>query len=325
MELLSEPIILRDGETLECRDLEVAFDFPAGSQNAVIQVLGDGVTIRDVRLFGPRDWPAVWVRPNMMGIRAENRVDLTVERVHIEGMPRAGFAGHGLTRLRMRDFSARHVFVGVNLNPTAPSFNCLFERVRVWDTWSDDVRYPSRVRPGGFVGGDGMAMNSLRSSILSECVMSGELFASYKTTNPQGLIVKACRGTSYMVQGVPAPPLGNGFSPARDVLLEDCIFDQGLGYDTESAGAVHLTLKIDGCRLHRCILVGAGRNGHGLKLTHEAVGIVVECCTINGFNGVEGKYAAHACDYVKSQGCSLNEDFALVNSFIDQQRILLVR
>ena len=326
MEKLVEPIVLGDGDTLENRDFEVSADFNGGSQNACIQVQGDGVTVRDVRVVGPREWPtAGWARPNTMALRAERRSGLTVERVSIDGLPKAGIVGFGLRDAVFRDIVISKVFVGVNLGPAEPSFGCTFERIRVSDTWGDQVAYPSRVRPGGCIGGDGMALNSLRDSTLTDCIVTGECFGSFKITNPIGVTVRGCRGTSFMVQGRAAPPTGDTMEPARDVLLEDCVFDQGLGFDTESAGAASVTFGVESCRFHRCIFNAAGRDGHGLKLTHDAHA-TVECCTFRGFNGTTGGgELAHALDLVASQGCTINGDFGRVNHFIEQDRHVLTR
>ena len=325
MEYLTAPITLMAGESLIGRDFWLTPDFAAGTQNAVIVVAGDDVTIKDVRLFGPRDWPTSgWARPNLMGIRAESRARLLIERVQIEGLPAHGIYGYGWSDMLIRDVVLRHVFVGINSNHYAPSYNVLIERVHVSDTWGTDPAYPSRVRPGGCVGGDGMALNSLRASKIKECIVTGEVYVGFKLTNPQEVAITGCRGTSLMVQGVASGEAGNGMTPARDVLIEGCIFDQGLGYDNESAGAMHITLHVASCHVHRNILNGAGRNGHAIKLTHDAHA-TIDCNVIRDFNGTEGAYDAHALDLVTSQGASANEDFVHVNRFVEQDLLVLVR
>jgi hypothetical protein len=73
------------------------------------------------------------------------------------------------------------------------------------------------------MGGDGLALSTLRDSTLEDCTSVGEMFASFKLTNPQRVAVRRLRGASLMVQGTADAEWIIHKEPARDVVLEDCL------------------------------------------------------------------------------------------------------
>jgi hypothetical protein len=322
MERITTPIILADGGVLEGHDYEIASNFVTGPQNAVIQVQGDGVVIRDVRIFGPRDWPSEgWTRPNMMGVRADKRRGLHIERVQIDGLPNVGIVGTGLVDAVIRDCEIRHCYVGLNLPFSAGSVNerILIERIHVGDSWAA----PSA--EGG--PGDGMALNSLRDSQVIDCTVTGRHYGGAKATNAMNVLIRGYRGPSFQIQGRPAPPAGDEIEPARDILIEDCVFDAGLGHVTGPVSkTVQFTYHVASARMHRCFLIASGSDGHGVQVAQEAH-VQIECCMFSGFNGTTpgATKEAYACDVVETQGALVNSNFAQVNSFVNQQRILQVR
>jgi hypothetical protein len=344
-EILERPIVLAHGEILQNRSYLLSPRFENSSANAIIVVGGDAVRIRNVRIVGPADWQARWndARPtarelpgvfgNSVGIRAHDVRDLTIERVSIEGLPRAAIAAWGLERAVIRDVQIRHCYHGINFGLNAASRWVRIERVRVSDLWgpppesanSDPkANNPSRSRPGAWIGGDALALNSLRDSTLNDCMAVGEMFGAFKITNPLRVTVRGLRGSGFQVQGVAAGAEGDAMVPARDVLIEDCLFDKGLGYgrDLDGANCVQFTNHVASARMRRCVLNAAGMNGHGIQVTTDAH-VRIESCTIRGFNGTRGPNPAHALDL--AHGSSVNGDFAGINRFVDQQRILLDR
>ena len=112
--------------------------------------------------------------------------------------------------------------------------------------------------------------------------------------------------------------------PARDVVIEDCVFDKGLGRgDTLfNVNCLQLSQNIESIEVRRCILNAAGKDGHGIQMSQNVVGDVRDC-TFRGFNGVRGQNPAHALDLAWNS--SANGDFENVNDFVNQRRILLNR
>lgn len=307
MESLHVPLVLKAGESLAGRSFMLADDFVGAPSNAMIVVTGAGVSIRDVRLYGSASYQA----DATVGIRAQGAAGLTIERVSIDGMPQAGIFGFGCDDLVVRDVFLRHCFVGLNLTQQAPSHRVTVDRLTVMDTWGRDG------------GGDGMAMNQLRDSTVTDCIVTGTHYCGFKFTGAQHLMVSRCRGSTCMIQGLIG---GTSGEPARDVLMEDCTFDKGLGrgLQTREMNCIQVSASVASLRVHRCILNGADQNGHGVQVATGSH-VIAEDCVIRDFNGVRGTTPAHACDVVESAGSSINDNFALVNQFVDQQRILLKR
>jgi hypothetical protein len=344
VEVLEQPIVLRTGESLQNRSFVLSGRFRNLAANAIVLVDGDAVRIRNVRIIGPADWqerwnvtaigsrdaPGVWSRT--IGIRAHNVRDLRIERVSIEGLPRAAIAGSGLDRALFRDIHIRHCYHGINFGVNAPSHHVTIARVSVGDLWgpppefaypNGKANHPSRSRPGGWIGGDGFALNSLRDSTLSDCVTVGEGFACFKLTNPHRVTVRGLRGATLQLQGIAGGTAGESMEPARDVLVQDCVFDKGLGYggagNTEGCG-IQVTYHFGQARIHRCFVNAAGFGGHGIQVTSSSHASV-EGCTIRGFNGKRGSNPAYAIHV--GPNSSVNADATSVNRFVDQARILL--
>jgi hypothetical protein len=341
-EVLDEPIVLRNGETLANRVFLLSRQFRSQATNGIIVVNGHGVRIRDVRIVGPSSWDPRWndMRPaardlpgvfaNTSGIRIRNVRDVVVERVSIEGMPRAGISAFGVDGGLFRDITIRHCFSGINFTHDAPSHGVLFERVHTLNQWGPMgkvVKDASFERPGGWIGGDGLALNSLRDSTILDCTAVGEMFAAFKVTNPQRVRLAKLRGAGLMVQGT-AGTLQRQWSihkqPARDVVVEDCVFDKGLGRGRSlfEMNCLQLSQNVASIDIRRCVLNAAGQNGHGIQMTRSVHGRVMGCM-IRGFNGVRGENPAHAVDL--AWGSSVNADFEHVNEFANQRRIRLDR
>jgi hypothetical protein len=340
-EVVEGPIVLRTGDALVERTLVVSENFSGSDANAVVVVAGDGVRIRNVRLIGPAGWdprwddlrparkrvPGMFGRTSGIGIRSVR--DVAIEDVAIEGFPRSGILGYGITGGLFRDVRVRHCFSGVNLTPTRPSEGLLLERVHTDSTWSGAglSKDESAERPGGWIGGDGLALNSLRNSSLVDCTAVGEMFAGFKLTNPQQVRIEGLRGPSLMIQGTAGTPDREWSihgEPARDVRIERCVFDKGLGRGRSLTrhNCLQLSQNIERVEIVDCLLNAAGQDGHAIQASRNAHAYVVGC-TIRGFNGVRGQNPAHAIDL--AWGSSVNDDFERVNRFIDQQRIRLDR
>jgi polygalacturonase len=320
-------------------------EYRSTTSNAVIVVNGDGVRIRNVRILGADRWDPRWEvvsplaqsRPGVfgrtVGIRMQGARDVAVEQVSIEGLPSTGIFGFGVEGGLFRDITIRHCFSGINLQHNEPNRGLRFERIHTMNQWGPkgSPRRPegdrSLERPGGWMGGDGLALSTLRDSILEDCTSVGEMYTSFKFTNPQRVTIRGFRGASLMVQGT-----GGAASvewsihpePARDVVLEDCIFDKGIGRGASlfDMNCIQLSQNIERITIRRCVMNAAGQNGHAIQMTRNVQGRVTGC-TIRGFNGMRGLVQAHAIDLVN--GSSVNADFGRVNQFVNQSRILVDR
>jgi len=165
-------------------------------------------------------------------------------------------------------------------------------------------------------------LNSLRDSTLSDCVATGEMFGAFKLTNPHRVAVRRLRGAGLQVQGVNEGVSGAGMRPASDVVIEDCVFDKGLGSSPTVNGAncMQLTKFVGSTLVRRCLFSAAGTGGHGIQVVDNSHARI-EGCTITGFNGIRGTTPAHAL-HVELKS-SANADFAHVNTFVNQRRIRL--
>jgi hypothetical protein len=156
-----------------------------------------------------------------------------------------------------------------------------------------------------------------------DCTTVGEMSGSFKLTNPQRVRIQRLRGANLVIHGTAGTADSEGKlreEPARDVVIEDCVFDKGLGRGASiaSVNCIQISQDVDGVQIERCILNAAGQNGHAIQLSHNVHGRVVDCL-IRGFNGVSGPDPAHAIDLVG--GSTVNDDFERVSRFVDQTRI----
>jgi hypothetical protein len=346
-EILEEPIVLSKGETLQDRTFRLSGQFRNARSEAIIRVEADGVRIRNVRIIGPEQWDPRWddwsrsaqsrrgLWGRTPGIRIQHVRDVSLEQIEIEGLPQAAILGFGIEGGHFRDIRIHHCYHGINFIPKAPSRGIHIEQVHVGDLWGPGPEVghrrgkagnASRKRTGGWIGGDAMALNSLRDALVEDCTAMGEMFGGFKMTNPQKLEVRAVRAPGIQIKGTAG--FGDGWeihkSPARDVWIHDCVFDKGLadGAPVMNGNCVQVSQHVASILIERCVLDSGGKNGHGIQFSRDVHGRVVDC-TIRGFNGRRGSNPAYAIDV--ALGSTVNEDFAQVNHFVDQERIMLVR
>jgi hypothetical protein len=338
-EILREPLVLRSGETLENRSFGVSEQFRNTPAGAIIVVAGDDVTIRNVRLIGPPAWDPHWndrapavsqqlgLFGKSVGIRAQNVRNLLVQAVSIEGVPGAAIFGHGLDHATFSDIRISHCYHGIQVKENAPNLFVTIRRVYVSDLWGPPPEFahedgkagnPSLSRLGGWIGGDALALNTLQRSVVRDCVAVGEMFAGFKFVSSQQVTIANLRGPSLVIQGGI-----DGFpEPARNTVVRDCVFDKGMGRGEpmKAMNCVQLSGQIDSILLERCLLDGAGMDGHGIQASGR-IRLTARRCTIRGFNGVRGANPAFALHLAR--GGTVNSDFEHVNSFVDQKRIRL--
>jgi hypothetical protein len=265
----------------------------------------------------------------MCAIRLQKAPRVRIEGVTIEGFPGSGIDAFGLDDGVIRDVSVTRCFLGIITRHYAPSSGLLIERVQVRDLWGPGAGKwpgtggpPSQLRPGGFIGGDGVVCESVRHAVVRDCTVLGEQFASFKLVNPQDTEVSGLRGIGLMVQGTSDLEWKIDKEPSRNTRVRNCTFDKSLGSGevANEGNCIQVSWHVENLLIENCTLVAAGHNGHGIEFAVDAHGRVVGC-TFDGFNGMRGNAPAHAVELFDHS--SVNDDFASVNTFRNQRRILM--
>jgi hypothetical protein len=340
--VLRNPIVMKPGEILADKRLVLASDFRWTPTKAAIYVPAQNVTIRNVEIVGASSWLTRWnayeeprgagpgICTGMVGIRLQNAARARIEDVSIRGFPGAGIDGYGLQDAVIRGVTVTACFFGLITRQYAPNSGLLIERVEVRDVWGPGPNRwpgvggpPSQLRPGGFIGSDGIVCHSLRNAVLKDSSVLGEQFASFKLVNPVDTEVSGLLGTNLMIQGTSDLEWKIDKEPSRNVRVRDCTFDKGLGSGAfaDNGNAIQVSWHVRDLLIERCTLIAAGKNGHGIQFAVDAHGRVVNC-VFEGFNGVRGVTPAHAVE-VSDRTSSVNADLAAINTFRNQQRILL--
>ncbi len=339
VEILERPIVLRRGDVLADRRFALAPDFAWTTVMAAIYVEGSGVAIENVELVGAESWQPRWnayhepasaprgIHAGTAGIRMQGAPGARVERVAVRGFPRAGMTGFGVDDAVFRDIAIERCFQGLTLEHYQRNHRVRIERVHARDLWGPGpgrwpgvAGAPSRLRPGEFIGSDGLVLASLRHSTVRDCAVSGEQFASAKLVNPQHTEVSGLRGVQLMIQGTSDLAWKIDKEPSTHAVVRDCTLDARLGSGALASGgnAIQVSWHVRDLRIENCALIAAGRAGHGIQFAVDVHGRI-EGCTFDGFNGMAGVTPAHALDLV--EGSTANPDFAQVNRFVNQRRI----
>jgi hypothetical protein len=341
VETLHSPIVLQKGEVLADRRFELAPDFAWTSSMAAIYVAAPDVTIRNVELVGALTWLPRWnvyneprgappgINSGTCAIRLQRAPRARIEGVRIAGFPRSAIEGFGLDDAVIRDVKITRCFTGIKTDYYAPNPRLRIEGVEVRDLWGPGPNRwpgvggaPSRLRPGGFMGSDGMALHSLRDAVVRDSAVLGEQFASFKLVNPQSTVVSGLRGIQLMLQGTSDLAWKIDKEPSRNTVVRSCTLDKSLGSGAlaETGNGMQISWHVKDLTIENCTLIAAGQGGHGIQFAVDVHGRITGC-TFDGFNGKAGVTPSCALQLV--DGSTVNEDFAQVNTFVNQDRILL--
>lgn len=340
LEVLRRPIQLSSGDVLENRRILLAPDFAWTPAMAAIYGKGSGIAIRNVELVGVARWQSRWdqyyepddgppgIPAGCAGIRLQETPGVQIQDVNVRGFPGAGIASYGVDEATIQGIRVSDCFHGVVTEWYRANHRVLVDGVdasNLWGPapgkWPKTVGPPSLLRSSGFIGGDGLVLASLRDSIVRNCRVHGEQFASLKLVNPQRVQVSGIEGVGIMVQGTSDLEWKIDRAPARDVSITSCIVDKSLGSGAiaDEGNGFQVSWNVENIVIRSCTLRAAGRNGHAIEFAKNVHGRV-EGCTIEGFNGRRFANPAYAVSIADNS--SINPDFERVNTFVNQTRLI---
>jgi len=332
--VLTEPLRLGKGEGIADLDLIVAADFRNTPATHAITAHPSGVKIRNVRILFETDvWQPYWGRPyhdqpknaipsGCSGLNLAGTTGVDIDGLHIEGAPRFGIEGWDVAGMNLRRYSATRCGVGAHFAERAGgNQSWQVDQVRVWDTWGPPGGYPSRVRPGGWVGGDCWVSEGDRIS-LNRMEFSGEMFVGAKICRGSIVTLTDITTPTLMFQGSSTPTPGEPGLVQLKVrgLYLNAATGYGDGADTANKLQISWTVM---AQLDGGYLIGNGKDGNAVQVT-GGCHVEMRGFTIGGFNGERGKgNPAHALELdVRDPVSTINEDFETANRFPNQQRIL---
>lgn len=335
---ISKPIRLRQGESLRDVELVLAEGFQFDSTLSAVYSSSPDVTVKNVTLRGSPNWQSRWnssrkfqdelpggMPADMAGIRFQKCPRAVLDGVRVEGFPREGIVGFGLDNAVIRDVQITRCFMGLRIQHYAPNHNVHVSNVHVRDLWGSPRKLEqhgeSKLHPGVSNGGDGLALTSLRDSTIEDCSVLGEQYASYKLTHPMNVTGRRLRGISLMVQGTADRVWKIHKEPCRGTRILDSTFDKSLGSGAiaKEGNGLQISINVADLLIKNCSLKASGKGGSGLQVAIDSHARI-EGCTFEGFNGMRGNQPCYAIDVLA--GCSINEDFEALNTFVDQHRLI---
>jgi hypothetical protein len=329
--VLTEPLLLARGESLLDLDLIVPQNFRRTSATHAVTMHREGNRIRNVRiLFETDTWlgrwqfpldaqPQVGISRAVSGLYLPATANADIDGLHIEGAPRCGIEGWVVTGMRLRRYSSTRCNVGAFLSEYG-GHNGRWDvaQVRVWDTWGPPGNYPSSVRPGGWIGGDGWVSEGDLIS-LQRMEVSGELYCGLKICRGRAVRMDEISTPSIMFQGSSLP------DPALEGLTRLVVTGlyvnaaTGYGACADDANKIQLSSNVVG-HFDGGYIFGNGGNGNAIQAT-GGVHVDVRNFTIGGFHGMRGGKPACALELdvrPPPHRSTINNDFESVNAFVNQ-------
>jgi hypothetical protein len=246
--------------------------------------------------------PMVGISSYLSGISLRETVGADIDGLHIEGAPSYGIFGWGVSKMRVRRYSALRCFAAAQFSNRGIGNRLhVVERVRIWGQWG----------PYGF-GGDGWVCEGYQLYFKDFCV-SGPTVCGAKFCGPGTLWLEDFTAPSLMLQGRAAVDDGTaGLNIAVNGLYLNA------GYSPESNVnraqiAWGVTGGIDGG-----YIVGTG-NGDAIQCTGDCH-LDVRNILFAGNNGERGGLpaAALALDVGYPWPSTINADFETANRFENQ-------
>jgi len=342
-QVLSKPMILGDGDSLEDVDLFVPEDFQWTTVSAAVYARGRGIRLRNVTLTTYADrWLPAWnqppggatgrgIDPSMAGLRCDACTDLSIDGLEISGFSHCGAGFYGTRTASLRDLAGHHCFaIFYFMDFKGGNRGVELEYVRARDTWGPGPGvvagmggYPSAKRPGQFSGGDGLA-GYFEDSVLRDLDFSGELYGGFKLVASRRVRIERLRSNNFQIQGTQQRHVNvNGTTEGtHDIAVEDLIVDKSLctGEISNLGNGMQISWHVSDLAVKNFVLRANGHGGHGIQLSGDCQASF-EGGLISGFNGKRGPAPAYALEL--DDHSTVNADFTKVNRFENQQRLVL--
>ena len=342
-ELMKKPIVLGDGDALEDVELIVPEDFEWSTVSAAVFARGRNIRLRNVKLstFADR-WLPQWnaqapgfggrgIDASMAGLRCDSCTDLTVDGLEVSGFPSSGAIFYGTRTASLRELSGWDcfgIFVFMDANGGNQGIDLQYLRAR--DSWGPGPGvqqgvggHPSARRPGQFIGGDGLP-GYFEDSVLRDLDFSGELYAGFKIVMSRRVRIERLRTNCFFVQGTQQRHRNvNGTTEgSHDIRVSDLIVDKSVatGDVTNLGNAIQISWNVAALTVQDFAVRANGQDGHAIQLSGDCQADF-RGGVISGFNGKRGNGPAYALEL--NDHSSVNADFARVNRFENQQRLIL--
>jgi hypothetical protein len=331
--VLTEPLLLARGESIIDSDIIVSHEFRRTSNAHVLTVHPEGNKIRNTRILFETDvWSSEWQLPipgqpdneissGVSGLYIPIGAQADIDGLHVEGAPRFGLEAYSVSSLKLRRFSSTRCYMGAFVGrPTSSGILPRLvdvDQVRVWDTWGPPGGYPSRVRPGGWVGGDGWVNEGDKVS-LKNFEISGEMFVGMKISRGTIVTMDGITTPSIMFQGSSSPTPGEpglSFVYVKNLFLNAAT---GYGLGADEVNKIQISWNV-AASFDGGYIIGNGSNGNGIQITGNCH-VSIRDFVIGGFNGFRG--VLPACALEINSNSSVNSDVQAVNRFFNQRLIL---
>ncbi len=341
--VLTKPIRLGDGDALENVDLFVPEDFQWTTLSAAVYARGRDIRVRNVTLTTYADrWQPHWnaepsglggrgIDPAMNGLLFDACTNLSIDGLEVAGFPRCGAMFYGTRTAQLRDLAGSDCFaIFCFMDSKGGNRGVDLQYLRARDTWGPGPGvtpgiggHASARRPGGFIGGDGLP-GYFEDSVLRDLDFSGELYGGFKIVMSRRVQIQRLRSNCFFIQGTQQRNVNvNGTTEgSHHIQVEDLIVDKSLssGDVSEIGNGIQISWHVSDVKVRNFSVSANGHDGHAIQLAGDCHADF-EGGLISGFNGRRGNAPAYALEL--NDHSSVNADFARVNRFENQQRLIL--
>lgn len=320
-----------DGGRLADVDLVVSERFKPTSNCSALYLPGKATQVKNVRVltqFKRRDpaWERDPILKNWAGVRIDHARDLIVDGLHVEGFPGPGVVGYGIRTARLERMSATACETGFLFAADGGgNQNIAIDQLAAWDMWwpapgAEQDATPSRLRPGGWMGGDGLAGYFTDARIM-RVRMTGELFCGLKLVRSKRVCLIDVTTPSLMIQGTEYRDRNaDGSTDGSDqIAIRRLMLDKSLGEGAAAArgNGLQVSFNVRGLDVEGASILGAGKGGHGIELAFGCEASFRDTI-VSGFNGKRFNDPAWGLSLVG--GSSVNADLSNGIRFFDQER-----
>lgn len=299
---------------------------PKGLRRAVLR----NCTLRtDATRYDPA-WATDPMLRMLAGVRLDAPRELVIDGLEIAGFPEVGLAASGVDTAKIERVSVERCWMGGSFGWVGQANRNL--RLRGWrvrDTWGPGPSVvagmggsPSRLRPGGWSGGDGIA-GYFEDAQLVDLDFAGELYAGIKLVRSKRVCLADVLTNHLMIQGTQDEDTNrDGTSDGSEsITVRRLLVDKrrGAGELSERGNGVQVSRHVHGLDVEDFSILAGGTDGHAIQLWRDCEASF-RGGLISGFNGRRGTAPAHALEL--GDGSRVNADFETANRFYDQARLI---